>query len=73
MMGLLIDLSQWSPRRDGPPRKLAMGTDYMAEAARHRHVAEEYRTIALGTSDEGLRGMYLRLADQLRSARCKRR
>ncbi|SPP97646.1 protein of unknown function [Bradyrhizobium vignae] len=40
-----------------------MGTDYMAEAARHRHVAEEYRTLAFGTSDEGLRGMYLRLAD----------
>ncbi|MDD1565029.1 hypothetical protein DAA61_36690 [Bradyrhizobium sp. WBAH33] len=43
--------------------ELAMGMDYMAEAARHRHVAEEYRTIALCKSDEGLRGIYLRLAD----------
>ncbi|MHC2621648.1 hypothetical protein ACVIW2_003680 [Bradyrhizobium huanghuaihaiense] len=40
-----------------------MNTDYMAEAARHRHVAEEYRTMASCTSDEGLRKVYLRLAD----------
>ncbi|MBB4368189.1 hypothetical protein GGD63_000968 [Bradyrhizobium sp. cir1] len=40
-----------------------MNTDYMAEAARHRHVAEEYRTMASCTPDEELRGVYLRLAD----------
>jgi hypothetical protein len=37
--------------------------DYTAEAARHRHVAEEYRTMASCATDDELRGVYLRLAD----------
>jgi len=36
--------------------------DYTAEAARHRHVAEEYRTLTLCTPDDGLRAVYRRLA-----------
>ena len=36
--------------------------DYAAEAARHRRVAEEYRTLAVCTADDGLRAMYVRLA-----------
>jgi len=39
-----------------------MGTDYIGGSRpRHRHVAEEYRTIALGTSDEGCVGSTLDL------------
>lgn len=40
-----------------------MTTDYTAEAARHRHLAEEYRTMASCTPDSPLRRAYLRLAD----------
>ncbi|KRQ16722.1 hypothetical protein ACNJX9_36245 [Bradyrhizobium sp. DASA03076] len=40
-----------------------MTIDYNAEAARHRHVAEEYRTMASCTPDTPLRQAYLRLAD----------
>jgi hypothetical protein len=47
----------------GTSAELAMTTDYLAEASRHRHVAEEYRTIASCTPDGELRAVYLRLAD----------
>ncbi|WP_461352196.1 hypothetical protein [Bradyrhizobium sp. USDA 4454] len=36
--------------------------DYAAEAAKHRHVAEEYRTLSSCTSDDGLRRAYQKLA-----------
>ena len=36
--------------------------DYAAEAARHRHVAEEFRTMVACTMDDGLRAAYTRLA-----------
>jgi hypothetical protein len=40
-----------------------MRTDYAAEAARHRNVAEEFRTLAACTARNRLRDAYQRLAD----------
>jgi hypothetical protein len=37
--------------------------DYVAEAERHRHMAEEYRTMADNTTRDELRPHYCRLAE----------
>jgi hypothetical protein len=37
--------------------------DYLAEAERHRHMAEEHRTMADNTTDDGLRTQYRKLAE----------
>ena len=37
--------------------------DYAAEAARHRKVAEEYRTLAALTRDDALATTYRKVAD----------
>jgi hypothetical protein len=37
--------------------------DYLAEAERHRHMAEEYRTMADNTTDDGLRTQCRTLAE----------
>jgi len=44
-------------------RQYIAWTDYAAEAARHRNVGEEYRTMAGCAADDGLRAVYRRLAD----------
>ena len=35
--------------------------DYVADAERHRHMAEEHRTMADNTPDDGLRTQYCKL------------
>jgi hypothetical protein len=37
--------------------------DYAREAERHRHMAEEYRTMAEYATDHGLRTQYRKLAE----------
>jgi hypothetical protein len=37
--------------------------DYAREAERHRHMAEEYRTMAECATDDGLRTQYRNLAE----------
>ena len=37
--------------------------DYVADAERHRHMAEEHRTMADNTPDDGLRTQYCKLAE----------
>ena len=37
--------------------------DYAKEAERHRHMAEEYRTMADNTTESGLRVHYRKLAE----------
>jgi hypothetical protein len=42
---------------------MEIALDYAAEAARHRKVAEEYRTLAALTTDVALTGAYRKVAD----------